>query len=271
MAHVKIVQLGPLHGHLNLREVASKANGSQAHHVFHWDDDAILHLKDPTEDSGRQYSFAALADRLGSKRGADAEVLVGVTDHPIYDELYSAVTSDLRCIVISTADIEEVIDAESTSVAGYVLFEISAQLLTIEYRRLARIMPDPEKCCEPWHLERRSCMFDYDEERKHTGKKMAAPSLCKTCQALLYEAGVAESLQIDTLHIAKAGMTPILTVLRIVAKNPMALILFGAWLGHVTALEVLSKFPWWLQPETVILLALVGMVIRQYWKFSADR
>lgn len=269
MEHVRIVQLGrPLHEQLSLKEVVNKANRSQSHYIFHVAD-SLEYLDEPTEDDGSQYKFDVLAALLQSKRGSDtAQVLIGVTDHEIYDQIFSAVNSDLTCILISTADIDEDNVIQKTSAAGYVLFEIGAQLLTIEHRNLCNIKSNPEDCAKPWHKERRTCVFDWDEERKHTGKKIASPKICEMCRALLYKAGVAESLIDATTSLVRAGLTPIRTFLKNQARDPVITLILGALLGNVAGLGMFSTVSWWLKPYTLLSLALVALCLYRFWQFN---
>ena len=158
--------------------------------------------------------------------------MVGVTDHPVYDELFSAVARDLSCIIVSTADIGNVIDADRTTAAGYVLFEIAAELLTIEYRCLTTERFDPAECKAPWHIARRSCIFDYDDERQHTGGKMLRPQLCEECKLRLRNAGVALSIERAVLRIARAGLAPFRAWLRRAVPRGWAM-LFAGFIGHL--------------------------------------
>ena len=159
------------------------------------------------------------------------QLLVGVTDHALYDEMFSAVDETLSCVIVSTADIQEVIEADRTTASGYVLFEIAAELLTIEYRHLTKQSSSPTTCEPPWHKVRRSCIFDYDEQRKHTGSKMLAPTLCPQCESLLNEAGVAPSIKLAATRIAKAGLAPIRAFLRRLVLNSWFTLLAGFVIG----------------------------------------
>lgn len=266
MSQVRIVQIGPLHEQLNLKEVVNRANRSQGHYIFHLAD-PLEYLEEATKD-GDQYEFDYLANLLKSKRGnGTAQVLIGVTDHTIFDQMFSAVDSEHTCILISTADIEEDKVIQKTSPAGYVLFEIGAQLLTIEYRNLKKIKREPECCEEPWHKERRTCVFDWDEERKHTGKKIASPKLCKMCQALLYKADVAPTLIYATTRLVRAGLTPFRTFLGNQARDPIITLILGALLGSVSGLSIsgLKVIPIFLS------LALVVLLLYQGWRFSRNK
>lgn len=270
MPDIKVVQLGPLHEQLNLRGVVNKANRSQGQYIFHLAD-PLEYLEESTEDEG-QYKFDLLADHLQRKRGSDtAQVLIGVTDHAIHDQMFSALSSDFTCILISTADIEEGTITQKTSMAGYVLFEIGAQLLTIEYRRLREIKSEPEECAEPWHKERRTCLFDWDEERKHTGQKIASQKICVLCNSLLSKAGVGQTLIDATTGLARAGLTPVRTFLKNQVRAPIIMLISGALLGNFLGLEVFSTVSWWLKPYTWLSLALVVVLLYEFWRVSGNK
>ena len=269
--NVKIVQLGPLHEQLNLKGVVNKANRSQGQYIFHLAD-PLEYLPEPTEDEGHQYKFDLLADLLQSKRGNDtAQVLIGVIDHAIHDQMFSALNSELTCILISTADIEEGNVTQKTSMAGYVLFEIGAQLLTIEYRHLRKIKSEPEECAEPWHKKRLTCVFDWDEERKYTGQKIASPKICEVCRGLLYKAGVGPTVIDATTSLVRAGLTPIQKFLTNQTRAPIIILILGALLGNVSGLKVFSTVSWWLKPYTSLSLALVILLLYGFWRFSRNK
>ena len=132
-------------------------------------------------------------------------------------KLFSALSpGDLSCIIVSTADIGNVIDADRTTAAGYVLFEIAAELLTIEYRCLTTERFDPAECKAPWHIARRSCIFDYDGRNGSTpAVKMLRPQLCEECKLRLRNAGVALSIERAVLRNRGArGLAPFRAWLR---------------------------------------------------------
>ena len=212
MTTVRIVQIGPLDEGLDLGRVAKRANKAQEQYEFALGD--VVNVTTEPDEGDSQYSFEALAERLYVRREDGTQLLVGVTDLHIFDELFSAVDEQLSCVIISTADIQDVIDGDRTTPGGYVLFEIAAQLLTIEYRRMAKWTCPPTTCGKPWHNTRQACIFDYDEERQHTGKKMLKPRLCPECKAILWKAGVASSIEAAALKIAGTGVTPIRTFVR---------------------------------------------------------
>ena len=206
MTTVRIVPLVPVRNGLDLDKVVRWANKAQEYYSFSLDE-ALGVTTDPDAED-EQYRFETLAARLDARSNDGTQLLVGVTDVHVYDELFSAVDQPLRRIIVSTADIRNVIDGDRTTAAGYVLFEIAAELLTIEYRRLTRETFDPTECAAPWHRARQSCIFDYDEEREHTGEKMLQPKLCPTCKSKFWNAGVAESITNAALRMASSGLRP---------------------------------------------------------------
>ena len=230
MVNVNIVQLGPLPAGLKLRSVVNRANGAQQSYFFSLVD-PVESTGDPDAEQG-QYSFDRLASLLATRSQDGITVLVGVTDHPVYPEMFSLVSKNLSCIIVSTADVRGILDSDRTTATGYVLFEMAAQLLTIEYRRLSRERFLPTECGAPWHRERRGCVFDWDEERKHTGEKMLEPTLCVKCTAALDQANVAASFSTAAIRIAKSGLQPIRAWFRRCSSNP--------WVVAIGAIVILG-------------------------------
>ena len=233
-----------------------RANRAQKYYSFSLGE-ALSVPTDPDADDG-QYTFGALADRLDARLDDGMQLLVGVTDHRVYDELFSAVGKNLRCIVVSTADIRDVIDGDRTTAAGYVLFEIAAELLTIEYRRLTNERFDPTECATPWHKSRQSCIFDYDEEREHTGEKMLQPRLCPECESLLWRAGVASSIKTAALRMASAGLRPFLAFARHVVLGRWYTLVVGFAGGQVAVAH-----GWSYGLIVIALLALVPILVER--------
>ena len=231
MRTVLIVPLGQLPEGLDLARVVKRANKAQKHYSFSLGEELEV-ATDPDADE-EQYTFHTLAVRLGARRDSATQLLVGVTDYGVYDELFSAVDNDLSCIIVSTADIQKLIDADRTTTAGYVLFEIAAELLTIEYRRLTKKSFDPTECGAPWHMVRKSCIFDYDEERKHTGKKMLKPNLCRRCKSQLGDVGVASSIESAALRIASTGLTPFVAFVRRAMRHRLFTLVAGFVAGKI--------------------------------------
>lgn len=214
---------------LDLDKVRHMANKAQK--IFNFTlADPIETIGDADEDG--QYKFSNIARILKSTRcEQNINVLVGIIDSPIRDELYSGIDEDFRCIIISLTDIDHILERSKKSYTDYVLSETAAQLLAIEYRRAEGISADPEACAPPWHRETKSCLFDYDENRDQTYKKLMLPQLCVTCKALMTEANVGESIQTACVKIVKAGIRPIRTAMRETIHNKFVWGLTGVLLG----------------------------------------
>ena len=149
---------------------------------------------DPRVDG--TYDFATLAVRLLSSRASpDIDVLVGVVDVEIFDELFSAIDENSKCIIVSIDNIEDILRRTNASYTGYILVEIAAQLLTIALRRTMKDVVKPEDCGPPWHQETKACLFDYSEKRDHTGKKLIEMSVCDACEAAFSAANIPASVK----------------------------------------------------------------------------
>ena len=174
--------MGPPIPELDLSKVVSMANKSTD--IFNFSlGDRINTVGSPDQDG--QYGFSYLADNLkGNRAEKDLDVLIGVIDSQIYDELYSSTDEDNKCIIISVKNVKSILDRARKSYTDYLLCEIGAQLLAIELRRTKKnISIVPEDCGQPWHKETKSCLFDYDENRDDTFKKLMSPQLCTKCKA----------------------------------------------------------------------------------------
>src|SRR5882762_5720488 len=133
MPRVEIVQMGsPIHS-LNLQAVSRTANRVQSHFNFVVGD-PINTIGEPYTDDG-EYKVADLAGLLERRSQNEVESEVGITDAPLCEEFFSGVDSASKHIVISLAPIENLLPRINKSKADYVLLEIAAQLLTVEYRR----------------------------------------------------------------------------------------------------------------------------------------
>lgn len=236
MIIVTIIQLGPLRVGLKLTTVVDRANRAQQSYFFRLGD-SVESTGEPDAEQGR-YTFDRLASRLATRRDENTQLLVGVTDHAVHDEMFSAVAKDLSCIIVSTDDIQTVLKTDGTTDTGYVLFEIAAQLLTIEYRRLSEERFPPTECGAPWHRERRRCIFYWDEERQHTGQKMLEPGLCPPCDAALDRTNVAASFSTAAIGIAKSGLQPIQAWFRRKIANPWVVALTSALASALASIVI---------------------------------
>lgn len=229
MGHLKIVQMGPLIPEIDLSKVQRTANKAQK--TFHFSIGDKIETIGPSDVDG-QYDFGRLEKLLKENRGeSGVDIIIGVIDVGIYDELYSGIDENCKCIIISLYDIKATLERSRKSYVDYVLCEIAAQLLAIQYRRAMKISVAPEDCEEPWHDETRSCLFDYDENRYHTFKKLMSPTLCAKCKALFTEANVSERIQSDCVKIVKSGIRPIRTTLLETINNKFVWGLVGIFLG----------------------------------------
>ena len=203
MKNVTLVQMGPLVPNFDLEKVRHMANKAQKVFTFTVGDQITTV---GSTDRDEQYKFNDLSQTLKQRSEEDINVLIGVIDSKIHNELYSGVDGDNQLIIVSLADIRNMLQLSRKGYNDYVLCEIGAQLLAIEYRRIRSISFDPEECGVPWHEETLSCLFDYDENRDHTYKKLMSPKLCAKCKALLAEANVGMSVQTACVNIVKAGL-----------------------------------------------------------------
>ena len=86
---------------------------------------------------------------MKSRAEADGAILVGIVDATMGDEYFSAVNRDNYCILVSIDGVESILEKTRTTLQGYVLVEVAAQLLTIDYRQRADISVDPDECGPP--------------------------------------------------------------------------------------------------------------------------
>jgi hypothetical protein len=232
MKKIELIPMGPPIRDLNFSNIARIANKSQDHYQFVIGD-GILNLGSPNESG--EYKVSDLAKLLEARRSeAKVDVAIGVIDSPLYWELFSSLDKGNNNIVISIDDIHETLERTKKSYAAYVLVEIAAQLLTIEYRRLTGKSLEPEECGEPWHKETKSCLFDYSDYRPHSGKKLIDPHLCDSCRALLSGANLRQTVTTSCLSIVRVAVrTSFLTLLKDSASNPVVQILFSGWMVTV--------------------------------------
>ena len=133
---VNVLAMGPLPRRALLDTVVERGNGVQQHYAFAISEP--LTSLGPPNDKG-EYRFKSLAEKLlqrkrGSGSDSTADILVGVVDSPLYDELFSGIDESLRVVIVSTANMLDTLERTQRSHADYVLVEIAAQLLAIEYR-----------------------------------------------------------------------------------------------------------------------------------------
>jgi hypothetical protein len=266
MPKVEIVRLGTLSDDLNLKAVEKTANRVQ-HHFQFVIGDPINHLGQPNEDG--EYSVADLAVLLDTRRLRNcAEFEIGVTDSPLCEELFSGVDSASNNIVISVANTDTLLAKINKSMAAYVVVEMAAQLLALDYRRQTGLSVEPETCAPPWHEETRSCIFDYCGNRPHTVKKLMSPKLCSECEARLESANIRESvIQACRNMVKKAVYAKVRNVLRSILGDPIGRAAFGG-LFVFLAIEILPQFGINNLMIGLLLLALLLAIILKHLRKS---
>lgn len=240
MPKIEIVQMGPPPDNLNLKGVVKTANRAQEYFNCVLGD-PINTLGSPNTDG--EYTVTQLATLLETRRRQNnAETEIGVIDAPLYDELFSGVDAASNNIVISITPVESLLSGINKSKADYVLLEVGAQLLTIEYRRQTNLSVEPEVCERPWHKETRSCLFDYCDHPPHTLKKLKEHRLCAECQSILESANIRGSVISACRDIVKKGVqAKVLNILRDVFSDPFGRAAFGG-LFLLLMLEILGIF-----------------------------
>jgi hypothetical protein len=258
---VALIPLGPLAPGLGLTAAAKVANRAQTQYVFvAWD--PVTGLGDPFDEEGRYTATQFDAPLEQKRRDTASSVAIGVVDSPLKEELFSAIDRTNNLIVISCHDIEDILRRTNKTHQAYVLVEVAAQLLAIEYRRQRGESCDPEVCAPPWHKEPRACLFDYCDDRPQTGKKLIAPRLCESCHTLLLNANVDNSAIDACLRIVRRAVRPrILAVAREGARDPFVQILFSGWM--ITVLLAL-RLRWWQSVLGACLL--VGTLLALHWR-----
>lgn len=223
----------------------------------------IASIGDPDQDG--QYSFKPLT-RLLQKTKDEADIVVGVIDEPLFEDLFSTVDEDCRCIVISTWNVEGILGPSGKNHADYVLCETAAQLLAIDYRKRKEFFTaNPQKCELPWHKETRSCLLDYDEERRQTYKKLMSPQLCKKCKVLLEEATVPQPAQDVCVSIVKKGIRRVRSAVRDMSRRSSFWCLIGVLLGVLVNQELV---PTWAGVSGIVMSLL--FIFRRSYKGLVD-
>ena len=272
MPKVVIVQMGPLATGLNLKAVTKVANKGQKHFEFVLGDPT--NLGEPTEG---EYKVADLATLLEARRTQECvDIVVGVTDQPLYWELFSGIDGASNNIVITTAKpAASLLSRVNKSTSAYVLVEIAAQLLAIEYRRLVDLSAEPEESALPWHLEPKTCLFDYCDDERQTIQKLITPKLCPQCLALLDSANVRESVKKACLSLAKRGVRPrFIQELRSVLGDPVGRFIFGGVFSLLVVAGLaklgVDAFRVSLFLLVLLFLVIVFIIIRNRWRSRND-
>ena len=245
---VEIVPLGPISHEQIIDTAVRRANRGQRNYRLAVGE-PVVSLGGP--DGRGRYRFAHLAERMiAARQSSNTDILVGVIDQPLCDELFSGTDRESLAIVVSLDSITDLLQSTGKSPADYLLVEIGAQLLTIEYRRATGLQVDAEHCALPWHRETRSCIFDYCDDRPQSSKKMMEPQLCSACRAALEKANVRHSRVAAAVRIVQRGVDPrAVRLLRDASSRPLIQFLFGGFL-FATAQGVAQQLgaSWWAIP-----------------------
>ena len=226
MTTVRVVRMGPLVAACDEAWLVRAANRSQTFYHFEVGD-PVPSLGAPDEDGA--YRIDNLIDILVQSRAEDGAILVGIVDATIGDEYFSALNRKNDCVLVSIDGVQSILEKTQTTLQGYVLVEVAAQLLTIAYRQRANISADPNECGLPWHGDTRQCLFDYCEKREHSGKKLMAPNLCARCRAKLEEANVPQRVLVGATGLFNRGVKrSLLGVLDDTTHNPFVMFVLGA-------------------------------------------
>ena len=269
MTTVRVVRMGPLVPACDVARLVHAANRSQAFYPFEAGD-PVQSLGIPSEDGA--YRIDDLIDILVKSRAeADREILVGIVDATMGDEYFSAVNRDNYCILVSIDGVESILEKTGTTLQGYVLVEVAAQLLTIDYRQRADISVDPDECGPPWHGDTRQCLFDYCEKRDHSGKKLMAPNLCVGCRASLEQANVPQRVLAAATELFNKGIKrSLFNILGDITRNQLVMFLLGAVVGSSVrpTLAAAGVSAQWLLGIGVMLFILVVLIV---WLYSSYR
>ncbi len=265
MVNVQIIKMGPLPKEISIHRIMKRGNKAQNYYSFGVGDELTAL---GGSDDGR-YTADHLLELLEQNRGSAAiDVLIGVADCQIHDDLFSTVDENNKCIIISTQanDIRGMVKKIPTTIEAYVLVEIGAQLLTIEYRRATNTAADPEESVLPWHEETKTCVFDYSDDFEHTGKKLIAVSLCESCKALLTETNIRFSVKSACIDIVNSGVkTKLRTLIREVLEKRVMGYLFSGLAG-MALVDLLETGI----PLSVLFAIILGIII-PVWVFIKYR
>ena len=268
MTTVRVVRMGPLVAACDEAWLVRAANRSQTFYHFEVGD-PVPSLGTPDEDGA--YRIDDLIDILVQSRAEDGAILVGIVDATIGDEYFSALNRKNDCVLVSIDGVESILEKTGTTLQGYVLVEVAAQLLTIDYRQRADISVDPDECGPPWHGDTRQCLFDYCEKRDHSGKKLMAPNLCVRCHASLEKANVPQRVLAAATELFNKGVKrSLFNILGDITRNQLVMFLLGAVVGSSVrpTLAAAGMSAQWLLGIGVMLFILVVLIV---WLYSSYR
>ena len=261
MKRVQLIHVGQAGLKVNLKKIMKLANKAQCQYVF-FIGDQLKTLGHPEEDSGI-YLPKTLLDLLISKRSdGGGAITVGITYVSLHEEIMSTVDQNNQAVLVTTHPdmTEPFLSKVETNLTQWVLFEIAAQLLTIEYRRQTGLEVDPQDCGLPWHKELNSCIFDYSDVLTDTSMKLVSPQICSTCQNNLDVADVGESTVTTCRKIINRALKiPPKVAIKLIIDNP----LFNLFAGGSIAT---ASYDWFvknvdLDPSRLTYLLLVGVLV----------
>lgn len=258
MTSVQIIQVGQGDPGVNLDLVKRMAQRVQRHYHFSIGD-RITNLGEPMENG--LYQSARLLDVLIDNRQIDGDsICVGITHCQLHDEIMSAVDLNNRAVLITTdpTTTEPFLSRVQANITGYVLFEMAAQLLTIDYRHRTQLNIDPEDCGSPWHKQTKGCVFDYSDVLKDTRIKLIKPTICSECLSHIEEANVSESvLSACKKIINRACHLTISVILQSLAVNPVVSLFVGGILV-ATLTDWLNDY---ISSGQIIGLLIIGVLV----------
>lgn len=260
MKKVQLIQVGQADLDVNLKEIMRLANKVQSQYDF-FIGDQLTKLGDPLGDSGN-YLPKTLLDLLISNRSDDANAItVGITYVPLHEEILSTVDQNNQAVLVTThPDLTEpFLSRVKTNPTQWVMFEIAAQLLTIEYRCRTKIQIDPQDCGLPWHKELSSCIFDYNDVIADTSKKLMSPDVCSTCEYNLDKANIGDSVRSAIKSIINRALRIRLKVaILLIIDNP----LFNLFAGGLIVTALYDWFVDYFYPDPARLMyPLLGCVV----------
>jgi len=267
MKSVQIIQVGGGDPIISLKLVRRIASMVQCYYNFHVGD-AITNLGNPMDDG--LYSIKTLLNVLIDNRHSnEVSITVGITHCKLQYEMMSAVDPDNKAILITTDPdtIKEFIEDVKSNPTAYVLFELGAQLLTIDYRRRTNLKVDSEECDLPWHPQPKGCVFDYCDNPRDTRMKLIKPNICDECTSYLESANVGGSAISACEKIIKISQElTTLSKLKSSAFNPIIMLFVGAILATVLNNWLMITFSPWLIICILIVVILSTLFILIYIK-----
>ena len=267
MPEAKLIQMGTLGHDSNITTIARYGNKAQDLYTFSIGD-PICELDTPNSDG--KYTVTELLTKLLDARSEEnIDILVGIVDMPLVDDIFSSTDPKNSAIIVSTQSglIRSTVTRVNSTIEKYILMEIAAQILAIAYRRAAKINADPEDCEKPWHEQTKSCIFDYSDHLPDTAKKLVNPNICVSCKALFSEHNVGNSIQRSCRRIINlTRQSRWRNLLRDVARNPWFMVVFGGLLMNIVHLARnylprLEFVPCWLQVSAPLLIFAFVLVI----------